>query len=363
MSKLKRILRTHAGFTLVELLVGMMVGLIGIVVISQMYVASEERKRTAGGSSDAQVAGNLAMFSLERTLRMAGYGLSNTLLLGCTTLAYNSTRATPDFSFTLGPVIIEPNADGNSDRVTVMYSGSDGVALLDGNQFNAAAASGANFPMKTNVGFTPPGDLVVAAEAGKSCSLAEITSAATNDLQHADGTFNKTGGLGVAYTSSAYLFKLGRTAYDSANRHRTPFTVQRWRVSGDRLNMEALFPYVAAADSNADGWSEYPLANGVVQIKALYGTALTDGGPIDNWNTNAVTQVGWPKTMAVRVALLVRSGQYEKEDVPINTTNPPAWNDGATAFVMTDPADGTRWQRYRYRVYEVDVPLRNIIWK
>lgn len=372
MSKLKRILRAHAGFTLVELLVGMMVGLIGIVVISQMYVASEGRKRSASGGSDAQVAGNLSMFSIERALRMAGYGLSNTLLLGCNTLAYNSARTTADFSFSIGPVTIEPNADGNSDRVTVMYSGSAGVALLDGNQFNASAASGGIFPMKTAVGYTI-GDLVLAAESGKSCSLAEITGFSTNDIQHTGGTYNKAGGLGVAYTSDAFLFNLGRKAYDSANANLSPFTVQRWRVSANRLNMESLIPYVAAADSNADDWSDYPLASGVAQMKALYGTDdgadngtvpntvfAPDDGIIDNWNTTAVTSAtGWRRTRAVRIALLVRGGQYEKDIV---TAAAPRWNDSATAFVMANLADGTDWRHYRYRVYEVDVPLRNIIW-
>ena len=38
----------------------------------------------------------------------------------------------------------------------------------------------------------------------------------------------------------------------------------------------------------------------------------------------------------------------------------PAWTGGA--FTMTNPADGTDWRFYRYRVYETIVPLRNMIW-
>jgi len=70
---------------------------------------------------------------------------------------------------------------------------------------------------------------------------------------------------------------------------------------------------------------------------------------------------------AIRVALLARSRQFERNPV---TTTAPVWARGA--FVMTNldgsaqatspanPADN--WRNYRYRVYEKVIPLRNMIW-
>jgi type IV pilus assembly protein PilW len=55
------------------------------------------------------------------------------------------------------------------------------------------------------------------------------------------------------------------------------------------------------------------------------------------------------------LALLVRSGQWEKTEV---TTTAPSWTSGS--FVMTNVAD---WRHYRYRVYETVFPLRNMIWR
>ena len=69
--------------------------------------------------------------------------------------------------------------------------------------------------------------------------------------------------------------------------------------------------------------------------------------------------------MSVSLAV-ARSGQFEKTAVtadciaPNNPPNSVFWSGGC--FTMNDPADGTDWHQYRYRVYETVVPLRNLIW-
>jgi type IV pilus assembly protein PilW len=356
------------GFSMVELLVGVMIGLIGIVIISQMYAVAEDRKRSATGSSDAQVAGNIAIFSMERSVRMSGWGLSNSLLLGCNTLAYSNLRAPNDFTFVIRPVLIEDGVAGAPDTLTVMYSGSPGISVLDGSVLNGSAAPGVDFPMQSVAGYAP-GDLVIAAEATKNCSLAEVTSipAGTNTIQHTGGNYNKAGGLGITYTSNGQIFKVGRKAYDSNNPNLVPFTVQRYRVVSDVLRMESLIPYVATADADADGYSDYPLANGVVQLQALYGKddgvagGIPDDGVVDTFDTNVpADSTAWRRTLVLRLALLIRVGKWERDPV---TTTAPKWNGGTTSFVMSDPGDGTSWQNYRYRAYEVDIPLRNMLWK
>ena len=59
----------HRGFSLIELMVGVLIGMIGIVVIFQMLDVSEKRKRTTGAGADAQISGTMALYSLERDLR------------------------------------------------------------------------------------------------------------------------------------------------------------------------------------------------------------------------------------------------------------------------------------------------------
>ena len=52
------------GFTLVELMVAMVIGLVTTLVITQVLAFSEGQKRTTTSGSDAQVNGSLALYTL-----------------------------------------------------------------------------------------------------------------------------------------------------------------------------------------------------------------------------------------------------------------------------------------------------------
>src|SRR5262245_61595833 len=93
--------RSMLGMGLVEILVAMLIGLIGMVIITQVYSVSEERKRTTTGVGDAQITGNISMFTLERELRAAGFGMVSAAsnMLGCTMTAYDSSRTNTNLTF------------------------------------------------------------------------------------------------------------------------------------------------------------------------------------------------------------------------------------------------------------------------
>lgn len=363
------------GMSLPEILAAVLIGLIGMIVIMQVYATSEERKRTTTGASDAQINGSIALFTLENIMRSAGYGMvtADNNMLGCTTLAYNSNRPTPDYTFLMAPVVITPGAGGAPDKLTVIYGSSPNV--VEGGAFVSAAASGGDFPLKNAAGIMA-GDLVVASEAGLNCSLAEVTGfvpAAINTVQHNNAagysyvdssgntisvaaTYNKAGGSGVGYSSAALLFSLGRAP-----------TVVTYQIGGDKLQTKTLIPYVAAQDADGDGTSDADVGDGIVQLKALYGKDTNSDGVVDLWdNVLPASQAQWMQVRAIRVALLARSAKMEKTAVtldcvsPNNPVNSPFWSQGC--FTMTNLADGTDWHNYRYRTYETVVPLRNMIW-
>src|SRR5688572_3925618 len=109
--------KKQRGFSLVEILVGAAIGLIGIVMIFQVLAVSESRKRTTMAGSDTQINGAIALYALERDLRLAGYGFSTapTPELGCSVSAFTTTRGA--FSFPLLPVQIVQGAAGAPDRL------------------------------------------------------------------------------------------------------------------------------------------------------------------------------------------------------------------------------------------------------
>src|ERR1019366_10178798 len=73
------------GVTLIEILVGIVIGLIGMLVIFQTISVWDARTRVSTSSGDAQIAGSLAMFNLGRDLRLSrmGVGTAGTAELGC----------------------------------------------------------------------------------------------------------------------------------------------------------------------------------------------------------------------------------------------------------------------------------------
>jgi len=350
--------RSMQGMSLPEILAAVLIGLIGMIVIMQVYATSEERKRTTTGTSDAQINGNIALYTLESTIRNAGFGMvsANSNMLGCTTLAYNSDRAIPDFTFLMAPVVITVGALGTPDAITVTYGSSPNV--VEGEAFVNAAAAGADFPLKNAAGINL-GDLVVASESGLNCSLAEVTGflpASINTVQHDTGgaysyvdalgntvsptaKYNKAGGSGVAYSANALLFTLGRNP-----------SVSTYQIASDKLQISTLLPYAAAPTAD--------IGDGIVQLKAQYGKDTNGDGAVDTWDTVLpANATQWMQVRALRIALLARSAKYEKTSV---TAAAPSWYGGS--FTMTDPADGTDWHFYRYRVYQTVVPLRNMIW-
>jgi len=358
--------RSMRGMSLPEILAAVLIGLIGMIIIMQVYATSEERKRTTTGTSDAQINGNIALFTMENSIRNAGFGMvsANSNMLGCTTLASNSNRGTPDFTLVMAPVLITVGALGTPDKITVVYGSSQNV--VEGEAFVGAAATGADFPLKNAAGIVV-GDLVAASESGLNCSLAEVTGflpAAINTVQHATGaaysyvdsagntisptaSYNKAGGSGVNYSTAALLFSLGRAP-----------SVMTYQIGGDKLQTKTLIPYVPALDSDGDGTSDADIGDGIVQLKAQYGKDTDGDGAVDTWDTVLpANATQWMQVRALRVALLARSAKYEKTSV---TAAAPSWYGGS--FTMTNPADGTDWHYYRYRVYETVVPLRNMIW-
>lgn len=107
----------------------------------------------------------------------------------------------------------------------------------------------------------------------------------------------------------------------------------------------------------------------IVDLQAQYGkddgsnSGTADDGLVDGWdNVTPTTNAGWRRVLAIRVAVLARSINPEKETV---TFNVPTWAGGT--FNMSWDADtsvwgNANWGHYRYKTYETTIPIRNLIW-
>ena len=93
-------INAHAGFSLVDVMVGMVIALLGVIIIFQVFSVSEGIKRTTTSGGDALQNGASAMFALERSFRQAGYGVA---------IAPGAK------------VVITPGAVNTSDSIAVSY--------------------------------------------------------------------------------------------------------------------------------------------------------------------------------------------------------------------------------------------------
>ena len=61
------------GFTLVELMIALLLGVVVILVVSQIYLSGKQSYRTQTGFGGMQENGRFALFFLQRDIRMAGF--------------------------------------------------------------------------------------------------------------------------------------------------------------------------------------------------------------------------------------------------------------------------------------------------
>jgi len=81
---------------------------------------SSGHQAVISAAGEAQSIGNLSLYTIERELKQAGFGISSPDLLGCQFNAYRTTL----ISRKLYPVDIQPLANG-SDSLTIAYGSSD----------------------------------------------------------------------------------------------------------------------------------------------------------------------------------------------------------------------------------------------
>src|SRR6267142_831006 len=207
---------SERGFSMVELLVAMLIGLIGMVIIFQVFEVSEGIKRTTVGGGDAQQNGVIALYTMERDFRNAGMGFNDTTFTGCDLVGFDSSRTTKKCS------IME-------------------VTGIAGNI--VSHAFNASYPI--------PGDTGTA-------------------------RFNKSGGLGVVYKGNgtanvSRVFNLGNLYYKSpgANAPVNLPVYNTYALANGSLTVTSQFQISAGQPLSTS------IADNIVHMRALYG--LDDG--------------------------------------------------------------------------------------
>ncbi len=364
------------GFTMIELMVGVAIGMLGILIIMETVVVNDRYKRSTVGASDAQTNGALALYTVERDARMAGYSMASSPLLSCGAIQWywdtpplgpvysapaNPTSPLP--SLTMAPIVIgDGGVDGGGrtlpDTITITWA-NPADRVLPGKLSKTMPSPSAELELEEVNGFFQ-NEMVVLQEPGQPCTMMQLTQVQGSPakLQHNPGgsaPYNPPGGTSLfpAFHKDALVYVMGRPE------------VHRYEIASQNLQHTRYF--TAASSSSLPLFNATPevLYDSVVNLQAQYGKDTVNAIPstVDTWNnTTPITAADWKQVLAVRLAVLARSNDYIKPATPggactaTTTANAPTWVGGN--FSVPDGLPSC----YKYRVFETVVPLRNMIW-
>ena len=360
-----------AGFSLVEILVALVIGLIGVVVMMQVFSMNEGQRRTAVSGDDAIGTGSVTLFGIQREIQRSGLGISSPQLVGCSLSGLVAGGA----SIALAPVMINSalfDADKDPNTDTLMIIGGNGNGSVEGAGIEVIAGSvltlrsAGAFVVNDRVVPTPKAraatcDLVVNTVAVVNSPTVELASAPTGIL------------------AKDYLFSLGLTP-----------TVNAYRVRNQVLTVCNYVTNNCGSSANKDNPAVWvPIANNIVSLRAQYGrdTSVPMDG-VDKWDRVAPAPAAnpqylnfekgcaWLRVSTVRLVLVARSSQPEK----LTSTGAHVWPNPllwAGSDALAESLDATEaadvaialpspgvgwptWQDFRYKTFQTIIPLRNI---
>jgi len=344
MNTVRRQTRAQHGFSLIEIMIGIVIGLIAVLVIYQVFALAEGIKRNTTSVGDAQQNGLLSSFILNVQLANAnnGYAYAMKELGTCTPTANPATTFRPI------PILITPGVlDTDPDSFVLNFSQSQ--RLLAPAPFFAPAAANADFQVQSPLGFKA-GDIVVAISLAGDCVPSQVTAVIGPDASGVV-TVSHTA-TAVGFSTDSLLLNLGpkgsgqRVAYDIASG--VLRSTNLWDDNGAALALPV----------------PNPIASNIINMKLLYGVDNLLGGldwvkpdtspwtPAELLNAPNSTLA---RIRAVRIGLVVQGEQWDISAPDYKWT----LFEGATQISHTiTRANGN----YRYRTYETTIPLRNPLW-
>jgi type IV pilus assembly protein PilW len=327
------------GFSLPEIMIGMVIGMIGIIVIMQVTSVFEKQKSTTTSGDDAQNGGAIALYGMQKEISQAGWGITSPLLSG-RPLQAPFTLINQLFPIMVNPPQLAGIGDPNTDTLMLVYGSSntpEGGKITNNNKdlpYKVIAGTGTGQPGDGGKGFAV-GDWVIPAQSGVlACTAGPNCITAQHDLYQVVNP----GGVAdvVAVNGSPPLVNSSLLDLDYPllfNLGATP-AITAYAVINGSLSVCDYFNNDCAA--NAAAWQQ--LAGNIVSMRVLC-----------------------ESSSGVRIALVTRGAQRDTRDV---TNAPPTWNpQNAVADVIATPDNwGADWRKYRYKTFETVIPIRTAIW-
>lgn len=333
-------MRRQRGFNLIELMIGLTIGLMGLAAVSTMMMTFSKKRLSIAQTMSAQDSGVMALYRIEKDLAQAGYGLMP--LQVCTSLSVVSGDPLSPL-----PLQIATGSSGAADTLDIQYvntaTGAPGTELVvsGGNTMTTS-----QYNVRSSLGFSI-GDRVVATAAAPTCALTMVTSVTIPTVS--PGAIGHNATL-TASQQPGFLANLGPVG---------SLVSRRYAISSNSLQ-------VAENAPNLDTYNS--LVDDIVFLKAQYGLASTvTGTTVSSWADSSSFTIGNTnvgRVIAVRVGVVARTAASESEtiDQPTTLNVLSSVSDSAGAEIGSAVTYTVPDKKYRYRAYSTIVPLRNAIW-
>lgn len=311
------------GFTLVEILIAMLIGLFLVAGVIQIFINSKQSYRVQEALARLQENGRFALDFLDRDIRMAGYrgcasrnvatpiknNLKNT-----TAYTYDFSNPIQGFDTTAGAASASwnPSHSSTTTGITSPLKGSDIITIRraadDGVQVITNTPASTKLTLSRN---TVPGlkgcDVAIVSD----CNNAELFQVASYDGNAKSISYAKPG---CGASASGGNTKVLDQTYIGGSLNKAQTT--SYYVKNNPNNRPALFRLLNG--------SEDELVEGVEKMQILYGLDTNSDGTAESYvaANNATTQ--WGRVVSVRISLLLmtiedniasKNQKYSYEDI------------------------------------------------
>lgn len=372
----RRQLHHQTGLSLVELMVAITISMIVSIAIFSTLLTSQQQNKTTTAVNSRNQAGAFASYQLDQLIRNAGTGLLdysdvvagvNVASYGCLlhvaksgqtllpSAAFNAPFNTVSGQVRLAPFLIQNGAADASDVLMLMSTGGV-LSSLPGLLNSTPTAS--ELVVNTLLNYKANDLLLLVGSSLQPCiiSQAESTFAAveTSNNLPLSGDYASSSVAGVNMSDAEeYVVNLGQTP--------------KFLLLGVSEQDHHLYQYDLLQPRNTTVTNANPnlFIENVYSLQAIYGVDPNNDGDLSDltWvqptGTYSYANLsGDPATMqrikAVKVAMVLRADARDAKEVSESTVTIFADTAISQTVTLSDA-------HYRYRAFEVTVPIRNSI--
>lgn len=341
------------GFSVVELMVALLLGLFLVSGVTGMYISSKQTYRMTDNLSRLQESLRFSLEFISRDIRMAGYlpcrfppTFTNAITNG------NSTWFLDFFNYGIrgyeGGVSTFPS-EINSDVVP----NTDAIAVLKGGLYSTSVDSNNDVTNTVTLQNPFPTTEFGLGEIAIICDPRQASMFQISGRNSAAGTLNYTSSPTTIAPDNA-ITNIGSYGDDAQI---TPYKPVIYFIAPSTQNpainsLKKRFfqARLIAGVETAEMWEE-ELLEGVESMQILYGLDVDNDQIADRFEAaNDIGASEWPSVITVRLGLLMATGEEVTSQIDTNSYNVA----GTIISAPTTPAD----RRLRY-VVNTTINLRN----